>query len=238
MMYRALREECLRLNLRLAGSGLVKQTFGNVSVADRALGVMAIKPSGIPYSELTAAEIPVVSLADGRVAEGRTRPSSDTDTHLVLYRNFPEAGGVVHTHSTCAAAWAQAARSVPLYGTTHADAMSVPIPCTEFMADERIDGDYEIETGNQIVDTFSARHLNPDEVKMVLVAGHGPFAWGRNGAEALENAELLEELCRMAYLTELLHPGAPELKTSLVRRHYLRKHGAGAYYGQGTARGR
>lgn len=231
-MYDGLRKQCFDLNMRLAASGLVKQTFGNVSIADRKHGVIAIKPSGVPYSELKAEDIPVLSLADGHIMAGTTRPSSDTETHLVLYRAFPGLGGVVHTHSTYAVAWAQAARDVPLYGTTHADAMNIPIPCTEFMEDSRIDGNYEAETGNQIIRTFSDRKLNPDEVQMVLVAGHGPFAWGKNGSEALDHAEILEELCKMTCLTEMICPGVLPLKASLVRKHYERKHGANAYYGQ------
>ena len=231
-MYRELREQCYELNMQLADSGLIKQTFGNVSIADRGRGVMAIKPSGVKYSELKAADIPVLSLEDGRPVEGTARPSSDTPTHLVLYRAFPNIGGVVHTHSTFAAAWAQAACDVPLWGTTHADSMSVPIPCTDFMEDERIKGDYEIETGNQIVNTFTGRQLDPAEVQMVLVAGHGPFTWGKNGQAALDNAIILEELCKMAYLTKMLHPDNPPLKQTLVRKHYERKHGANAYYGQ------
>ena len=231
-MFRELREACYELNMKLSVSGLVKQTFGNVSIADRGRGVIAIKPSGVKYSELKATDIPVLSLEDGRPVEGTARPSSDTPTHLVLYRAFPKIGGVVHTHSTFATGWAQAACDVPLYGTTHADSMSVPIPCTDFMEDERIAGEYEIETGNQIVGTFTARKLDPDEVQMVLAAGHGPFSWGKTGRAALENAELLEELCKMAFLTKMIRPDAPPLKQSLVRKHYERKHGAGAYYGQ------
>ncbi len=231
-MYRELREACYELNMKLSVSGLVKQTFGNVSIADRGRGVMAIKPSGVKYSELTAADIPVLSLEDGRPVEGTARPSSDTPTHLVLYRAFPNIGGVVHTHSTFATGWAQAACDVLLYGTTHADSMSVPIPCTDFMEDERIVGDYEIETGNQIVGTFTAKKLDPDEVQMVLVAGHGPFTWGKTGQTALDNAELLEELCKMSFLTRMIRPDAPPLKQTLVRKHYERKHGANAYYGQ------
>lgn len=231
-MYTQLKTECFELNMRLGASGLVKQTFGNVSIVDRARGVMAIKPSGVPYAELKVSDIPVVSLEDGRIVEGTARPSSDTNTHLVLYRAWAALGGVVHTHSTYATAWAQAARDVPLYGTTHADAMNVPLPCTEFMEDARIAGDYEVETGKQIVKAFGMKALDPGEVQMALVAGHGPFAWGKDGAAALEHAELMEELCRMAFLTEALDPRVLPLKQSLVRRHYERKHGRNAYYGQ------
>lgn len=227
-----LKTTCFELNMRLAASGLIKQTFGNVSIVDRARGVMAIKPSGVPYPELKITDIPIVSLEDGHIVEGTTRPSSDTNTHLVLYRAYPELGGVVHTHSTFATAWAQAARDVPLYGTTHADSMNVPIPCTDFMEDDRIKNDYEVETGNQIVNAFAAKKLNPAEVQMVLVAGHGPFTWGKTGQAALDNAIILEELCKMAFLTEAINPKVPPLKSSLINKHYERKHGKNAYYGQ------
>ena len=233
--FKTLKTNCFELNMQLAASGLIKQTFGNVSIVDRARGVMAIKPSGIPYSELKVSDIPVVSLADGRIVEGTTRPSSDTNTHLVLYRIYPELGGVVHTHSTFATAWAQSARDVPLYGTTHADFMNVPIPCTDFMEDDRINGDYEVETGNQIVNAFDAKKLNPAEVRMVLVAGHGPFTWGKTGQEALDNAVILEELCKMAFLTEAINPEVSPLKSTLINKHYERKHGKNAYYGQKKA---
>ncbi|MBP5182834.1 MAG: L-ribulose-5-phosphate 4-epimerase AraD [Lentisphaeria bacterium] len=231
-MFDFLRKKCYQLNMLLASSGLIKQTFGNVSVLDREQGLMAIKPSGIAYSLLKEEDIPVLRLEDGKTVAGTTRPSSATETHLVLYRNFPNISGIVHTHSTFASAWAQSARDVPLYGTTHADVMNVPIPCTHFMEDDRIGGNYEVETGLQIVQTFSRKKLDPAEVQMVLVAGHGPFAWGRDGQEALDHAELLEELCKMAFLTEQLRPGLPPLKDSLIRKHYERKHGANAYYGQ------
>lgn len=231
-MYEELKKQCYELNMKLSVSGLIKQTFGNVSIADRVHGVMAIKPSGVPYSELKVSDIPVVSLADGSIVDGTTRPSSDTNTHLVLYRTYPTLGGIVHTHSTYATAWAQSARDVPLYGTTHADSMNVPIPCTDFMEDDRINGDYEIETGNQIVSAFASKNLDSSEVQMVLVAGHGPFTWGKNGEAALNNAELLEELCKMAFLTEQINPKVSPLKRSLVKKHYERKHGKNAYYGQ------
>ena len=234
--YTILKTSCFEINMQLAASGLIKQTFGNVSIVDRARGIMVIKPSGIPYSELKASDIPVISLEDGRIVEGTTRPSSDTNTHLVLYRTYPELGGIVHTHSTFATAWAQSSRDVPLYGTTHADSMNVPIPCTDFMEDDRINGDYEIETGNQIVNAFSAKKLNPAVVQMVLVAGHGPFTWGKTGQAALDNAIILEELCKMAFLTEVINPKVSLLKSSLINKHYERKHGKNAYYGQKQAK--
>ena len=231
-MYEQLKAECFRANMQLSELGLVIYTFGNVSCADRNLGVFAIKPSGVDYDKLRPEDMVVISIADGNVVDGTMRPSSDTNTHLELYRAFPGIGGIVHTHSTYAVAWAQAHRDVPLYGTTHADHLACAIPCTEFMADERIANDYETETGFQIIDRFKDAGLNPDEVNMVLVAGHGPFAWGSNAAKAVYNAKILEELCRMAMLTEAINPNVAPLKDSLVNKHYLRKHGKDAYYGQ------
>lgn len=230
-MYKKLKEKCYRANIELPRLGLVIYTFGNVSAIDRRHGVFAIKPSGVDYAKMSADDMVVVDL-DGNVVDGDLRPSSDMNTHLVLYREFPRIGGIVHTHSTYAVAWAQSLRPVPIYGTTHADHLACDIPCTELMADDRIKNDYETETGNQIVDYFKASKLNPDEVQMTLVAGHGPFAWGVNEEKAVYNARVLEELCRMAYLTEQVNPEAPRLKASLIEKHYSRKHGKNAYYGQ------
>lgn len=231
-MYEKLRETCWKANLELPELGLVIRTFGNVSAVDREAGVFAIKPSGVEYDKLRPEDIVIVSLESGQVVDGRLRPSSDTDTHTELYRAFPHIDGIVHTHSTCAVAWAQAARAVPVYGTTHADHLAVDIPCTEFMSDEAIRGNYEAETGLQIVNSFRENHFDPDEVPMVLVAGHGPFAWGKTAAKAVYHAQVLEELCRMALFTEQLRPGVPRLRESLIEKHYLRKHGCNAYYGQ------
>ncbi len=231
MSYDSLKQECYEANLQLVKRGLVIQTFGNVSCCDRAAGVFAIKPSGADYGKLDWRDIVIVDFS-GRTAEGTKRPSSDTPTHAVLYAGFPNLGGIVHTHSTYAAAWAQSLRDVPIYGTTHADSLPVDIPCTEPMSDDRIKNDYETETGLQIVDCFRKRGLSPDEVQMALVGGHGPFAWGADAAKAVANAEILEELCRMAYLTEQLRPDAPRLKKALIDKHYSRKHGKNAYYGQ------
>ena len=202
-----------------------------VSARDPELGVFAIKPSGVPYEKLTADDIVVVDL-DGNVVEGRARPSSDTPTHALLYRHFPEINGVVHTHSTYATAWAQTCQPIPIYGTTHADHLAGDIPCTELMADEMIAGDYEVETGNQILACF--REISYTEVEMVLVAGHGPFTWGKTAEKALMNSEVLEELAKMALMTQLINPQTPRLKDTLIRKHYERKHGKDAYYGQGT----
>lgn len=231
-MYKKLKELACAANRELPRLGLVIYTFGNVSAADRERGVYAIKPSGVDYASLRSEDMVVVSIETGKVVEGNLRPSSDTDTHTELYRAFPQLGGIVHTHSTEAVAWAQAARSVPLYGTTHADHMACDIPCTEFMPDERIRNNYETETGLQIVECFRRRNLNPAEVPMVLVAGHGPFTWGPTAAKEVYHARVLEELCRMARLTEEVNPEISRLKEALIEKHYRRKHGRDAYYGQ------
>ena len=231
-MFEKLKSDCCKANLQLPALGLVLYTFGNVSAVDRRQGVFAIKPSGVDYAQLRPENMVIVRLSDGAVVEGALRPSSDTNTHLELYRAFPNAAGIVHTHSTCATSWAQAARPVPIYGTTHADHLATDIPCTDFLEEERVENDYETETGLQIIHHFQEHHLNPDEIKMVLVAGHGPFTWGASPEEAVRNARILEELCTMALNTELINRDAPRLKDYLVRKHYLRKHGRNATYGQ------
>ena len=231
MKFASLRKECYEANMDLPKLGLVIYTFGNVSCIDRKKGVFAIKPSGVDYDKLTPEDIVIVGL-DGKIVDGKLRPSSDTNTHLELYKAFPSVGGIVHTHSTFAVAWAQAARAVPLYGTTHADHLAADIPCTEFMADDRIRNDYETETGLQIIDCFEKHNLDASEIPMALVAGHGPFTWGATAAKAVYHARVLEELCKMAYITELVNPKVPRLKDSLIQKHYNRKHGKDAYYGQ------
>ena len=230
-MYSKLQQEFLEANLELPKLGLVLYTFGNVSCADRDAGVFAIKPSGVSYDDLKAEDIVIVNF-DGEVVYGDLRPSSDTPSHAVLYRNFPDVNGIVHTHSFYATSWAQAKRDIPIYGTTHADHLPTDIPCTDFMSDERINGDYEIETGLQIVDHFTKNNLNPNEVSMVLVGGHGPFTWGKDAKTALYNARVLEELAGMALLTEAINPQVARLKNSIINKHYQRKHGKDAYYGQ------
>lgn len=230
-MFDALKQECYEANMLLPKLDLVIYTFGNVSCIDRNAGVFAIKPSGVDYDKLTPNDIVIVDL-EGKIVDGKMRPSSDTNTHLELYKAFPTLGGIVHTHSTFAVAWAQAARAVPLYGTTHADHLAADIPCTEFMADERIKNDYETETGLQIIDCFRKQNLNPSEIPMVLVAGHGPFTWGKNAEKAVYHARVLEELCKMAFITEQVQPKVARLKDSLIQKHYNRKHGKDAYYGQ------
>jgi L-ribulose-5-phosphate 4-epimerase len=229
--YEALKKECYAVNMHLPQLGLVVYTFGNVSVIDRDNAVFAIKPSGVDYDKLKWQDIVIVDL-DGNTVEGDMSPSSDTLTHALLYQKFNDIGAVVHTHSTYAVAWSQAGRDVPLFGTTHADHLATSIPCTEIMADERIMNNYETETGFQVVDCFEAQQLDPSKVPMVLVAGHGPFAWGKTGEKAVYNAKILEELCKMAFLTEQINPSSQPLKNSLVRKHYNRKHGSEAYYGQ------
>ncbi|HUI09023.1 MAG TPA: L-ribulose-5-phosphate 4-epimerase AraD [Bacteroidota bacterium] len=227
--YAALKETAWRCNMDLHAFALAVRTFGNASAVDRARGVIAIKPSGVPYAELRPEMMVVVGL-DNTVVEGSLRPSSDTRTHTLLYRQFGTIGGVVHTHSPYATAWAQARRSIPVFGTTHADHLPEPIPCTAPLADSAIRGDYEEETGNIIVKTFARRSYV--DVPMVLVAGHGPFAWGSTPEAAVENSVMLEELAKMAYFTLTINPSARPLKRSLIDKHFRRKHGPGSYYGQ------
>jgi L-ribulose-5-phosphate 4-epimerase len=227
--YKTLKEEAWQANQELPRRGVVLYTFGNVSAFDRNQGVFAIKPSGVPYESLKVSDMVVVDLECG-IVEGRLKPSSDTRTHAVLYRQFAEIGGIAHTHSTHATAWAQAGRSIPIYGTTHADHLAMDVPCTKMMTDDAIRRDYEEETGNQIVEAFQL--LNPVEVEMVLVSGHGPFTWGKTAMKAVYNAVILEELAKMAWITEQVNGKVTRLKKTLIDKHYLRKHGKDAYYGQ------
>jgi L-ribulose-5-phosphate 4-epimerase len=208
---------------------LAISTFGNVSAFDDARGVMAIKPSGVEYDRLTVDDLVVVDLS-GSIVEGRLRPSSDTPTHLVLYRAWKGIGGVAHTHSGYATGWAQARLSIPIYGTTHADHLAEDVPCTAVMSDEAVRRDYEVETGELILECFKGR--DPLHTPMVLVAGHGPFTWGETPEKAVYNAAVLEELARMAFVTHALDPAAQRLPDSLIRKHFERKHGKDAYYGQ------
>lgn len=229
MKHDDLKQAAWEANMELQQRGLVLYTWGNVSQIDRAEGVIAIKPSGVPYASLTPQDLVVVDL-DNRVVEGSLNPSSDTATHTHLYRTFDAIGGVTHTHSTHATAWAQAQKPVPCLGTTHADYAYGEIPCTAIMSNEQIAGDYEEETGVQITDAF--RNRNPLETPMVLVAGHAPFTWGKNAAESVYHAVVLEEIARMAMFTMLINPSCIPLKQDIVDKHYLRKHGKSAYYGQ------
>ncbi len=236
MAYDALKDAVCRANLDLVASGLVVLTWGNVSGADRAAdggaGVMAIKPSGVAYDAMRPEDMVVVSLATGEVVEGALRPSSDTPTHLHLYRAFPAAAGVTHTHSLHAVSWAQAERDVPCLGTTHADHFYGPVPVTRRLTDDEVRGAYEHETGVAIVECFRARGIDPAAVPGVLVAGHGPFSWGASPRKAVENAIALEATAHMAMNTLRLNPDAPGIDQVLLDKHYVRKHGSTAYYGQ------
>ena len=229
--YHQLKEECYRANMQLPELGLVLFTFGNVSVADQSNKVFAIKPSGVPYELLSAEKMVIVDF-DGNKIEGDLRPSSDTKTHAVLYKHWEKIGGIVHTHSTYATAWAQAQRDIPLFGTTHADYNTVDIPCAPPMSDEMIKGDYEYQTGFQIIDCFKERKLNYEEVEMILLGNHAPFTWGKNAEKAVHNSAVLEFIAKAALLTEQINPAAPRLKESIKQKHWERKHGPGSYYGQ------
>ena len=227
--YDKLKHHVYECNMELSRHGLVIYTFGNASGLDRAQGVLAIKPSGVAYADLRPQDMVVLDM-QGQVVEGHLAPSSDTRTHLLLYRHFPTIGGIVHSHSTYAVAWAQACKAIPVLGTTHADHTHIDIPCTELLSDEMIRGDYEEATGRQILAAFA--ELSPEVVEMVLVAGHGPFTWGMTPEKAVYNSVVLEELSKMAWLTLQIDPSTPRLPESLIQKHYQRKHGPDAYYGQ------
>jgi L-ribulose-5-phosphate 4-epimerase len=228
----ALRERVFSATQRLARSGLVMGTFGNVSEIDRAAGVFAIKPSGVPYDELTPAHMVPVSVETGLVLEGEWRPSSDTPTHLELFRAFPRCGGIVHTHSEYATAFAQSRLCVRCMGTTHADYFHGDIPCTRPMTPAEIETEYERNTGLVIIEAFRANGIDPEAVPAVLVANHGPFTWGPDALQAIEHAEVLEYLARLEWRVRTLDAAAPRPDAVLIDKHYLRKHGAAAYYGQ------
>jgi len=217
--------------MQLPKLGLVLFTFGNASAVDRELGVFAIKPSGVSYENLTPAKMVIVDF-EGNTVKGKLRPSSDTKTHAVLYKHWPNIGGIVHTHSTYATAWAQSLRDIPIFGTTHADHNTVDIPCAPPMDDEMIEGDYEYQTGFQIINCFKEKNLDYEEVEMVLVGNHAPFSWGKTAGKAVYNSGVLETVAKMAWLTEQINPHAARLKKSLIKKHYLRKHGPDSYYGQ------
>lgn len=228
-MLEKLKEEVCKANLDLVAHGLVIFTWGNVSGIDREKGLVVIKPSGVSYDNMKPEDMVVVDLNSGEVVEGNLRPSSDTPTHLALYRAFPEIGGVVHTHSTYATAWAQAGIDLPNIGTTHADYFHDAVPCTRRMNEEEVTGDYELETGNVIVETFS--NLNPVHTPGVLVSNHGPFTWGKDPHEAVHNAVVLEQVAKMAFVAFSVNPSLT-MNPLLVEKHFSRKHGPNAYYGQ------
>jgi L-ribulose-5-phosphate 4-epimerase len=231
MKYDKIRKAAYEGNMQLPRLGLVLFTFGNVSAVDRNLGVFAIKPSGVPYEDLTPEKMVIVDF-DANVVEGSLRPSSDTKTHAVLYKRWNTIGSIVHTHSTYATAWAQSQRDIPIFGTTHADHNTVDIPCAPPMSDEMIKGDYEYETGFQIINCFKERGLSYEEVEMILVGNHAPFTWGKTPEKAVYNSAVLETVAQMALLTEQINPKAPKLKDALIKKHYERKHGPDSYYGQ------
>lgn len=229
--YKELKEECYEANMELPKLDLVIYTFGNVSAVDRDRAVFAIKPSGVPYQVLKAKDIVVLDY-ENKIVEGAMRPSSDTKTHSFLYCEWPDIGGICHTHATYSVSWAQAQRDIPILGTTHADYLIHDVPCASPMRDELIKGDYEHNTGRQIIDCFESKNLNYKEVEMILIGNHGPFTWGKDANKAVFNSKLLEELAKMALFTLTINPDAPRLKDALIRKHYERKHGKNAYYGQ------
>lgn len=229
--YNTIKQAAYEANMQIDELGLVLFTFGNVSSANRDEGVFAIKPSGVPYENLKPEEMIIVDF-DANVIEGDLRPSSDTKTHAVLYKHWPEIGGIAHTHSTFATAWAQALKDIPILGTTHADHLTVDVPCAPPMDDEMIKGDYEYQTGYQILNFFEERNLSYQETEMVLVGNHAPFTWGDSAEKAVYNSAVLEQIAEMAYLSLQIDPNTSRMKDSLIKKHYDRKHGDDAYYGQ------
>lgn len=229
--YKHIKEEAYEGNLLLPKLGLVLFTWGNVSVADHDLGVFAIKPSGVPYDKLKEEDIVIVDF-EGNVVEGKLRPSSDTPTHAVLFSKLKNINSIVHTHSTYATAWSQSQQDIPILGTTHADHTRYDIPCAPPMSDEMIEGDYEYQTGFQILNELEKRNIKPEELGMILLGNHGPFSWGKNAQDAVYNSAVLENVAQMAYISLQINPKAPRLKDALIQKHYERKHGKNAYYGQ------
>ncbi len=230
-MLEKLKEEVYLANLELVNQNLIKYTWGNVSGVCREKELFVIKPSGVKYEDLKPEDM-VVCNFEGEVVSGKLSPSSDTKTHAVLYRTYPEIGGIVHTHSPWATIWAQAHKDVQVLGTTHADTFYGSIPCARFLNRVEIKKDYEEETGNLIVETFENREIDPMQVPAILLSGHGPFAWAKNATDAVVNAVVLEEVCRMNFYTKQLNPEVEDLPKDILDKHYLRKHGKDAYYGQ------
>ena len=229
--YKYLKQECYKANMQLNALGLVVYTFGNVSAVDREKEVFAIKPSGVPYEDLKPEDMVILDF-DNNIIEGDLRPSSDTKTHAYLYKNWDGIGGIAHTHALYSVAWAQSQLDIPIFGTTHADHLTADIPCASPMSDELIKGNYEHNTGIQILDCFKQKNLSYKEVEMVLIGNHGPFTWGKDAAKAVYNSKVLEVVAEMAYVTLQINPNAPRLKDSLIKKHYERKHGKNSYYGQ------
>jgi L-ribulose-5-phosphate 4-epimerase len=229
--FKEIRIAAYEANLQLPKLGLVLFTFGNVSAADQSKGVFAIKPSGVPYDQLSPQTMVIIDF-EGNKVEGTLRPSSDTKTHAVLYKHWKDVSGIAHTHSTYATAWAQSLRDIPIFGTTHADHLTVDIPCAPPMSDEMIKGNYEYETGFQIINCLRERGYDYHEIEMILVGNHAPFTWGKTAAKAVYNSAVLEGVAQMAMLTEQIRKDAPRLKDSLIKKHFERKHGPDSYYGQ------
>lgn len=230
-MLNNLKNTVCEANVQLKQYGLITFTWGNVSCIDRDSGLVVIKPSGVEYDGMSANDMVIVDL-DGKVVEGNYKPSSDTATHLALYKAFSGVGSIVHTHSSWATSWAQAGRSIPALGTTHADYLYGEVPCTRKLTEKEINGDYELETGKVIIETFAQKQIDPLKLPAVLVCSHGPFAWGKDAREAVHNAVVLEEVAKMAYRSFNLNPGLETMQTELLDKHFLRKHGSSAYYGQ------
>lgn len=230
-IYKDLKQECYEANMQLNALGLVVYTFGNVSAVDRKKQVFAIKPSGVPYEDLKPEDMVILDF-DNNIIEGTLRPSSDTKTHAYLYKNWDDIGGIAHTHALYSVAWAQSQLDIPIFGTTHADHLTADIPCAPPMSDELIKGNYEHNTGIQILDCFEQKNLSHKEVEMILIGNHGPFTWGKDAAKAVYNSKVLEVVAEMAYVTLQINPNAPRLKNSLIKKHYERKHGKNSYYGQ------
>ena len=229
--YKSIREEAYEANMQLPKLELVLFTFGNVSAADRSQGVFAIKPSGVPYEDLSPDKMVIVDF-EAKIIEGSLRPSSDTKTHAVLYKHWHKINGIAHTHSIYATAWAQAQTDIPIFGTTHADHNTVDIPCAPPMNDEMIQGDYEYETGYQVINFLKEKELSYEEIEMILVGNHAPFTWGKTAAKAVYNSAVLENIAHMAYLTQSINANASRLKDALIKKHFDRKHGMDSYYGQ------
>lgn len=229
--YKDLKQECYEANMQLNDLGLVIYTFGNVSAVDRKKDVFAIKPSGVLYEDLKPEDIVILDF-ENNVIEGKMRPSSDTKTHAYLYKNWKNVGGIAHTHATFSVAWAQSQKDIPILGTTHADHLTEDIPCAPPMQDALIAGNYEYNTGIQILDCFKEKGISYEKVPMVLLGNHGPFTWGENAAKAVYQSKVLEAVAEMAFLTLQINSEAPRLKDSLIKKHYDRKHGKDAYYGQ------
>lgn len=230
-MLEKLREEVYRANMELPERGLVVYTWGNVSGIDREKGFVVIKPSGVDYDELSPENLVIVDL-NNNIVEGKMNPSSDTKTHVELYKSFPSIGGIVHTHSHHAVGWAQAGKDIPCYGTTHADYFYGSVPCSRNLTRKEVDEDYELNTGKVIAEEFTRRNLKPESSPGIICRSHGPFTWGKTPAQAVYHAVVLEELAKMALYTVMIDPNAPEAPQYVQDKHYLRKHGPNAYYGQ------